>query len=138
MENLIDQNTVKKSYFNMLATLKIAGKVEGKYLACILKWGIQLGVNIDDLQKFEKNPATVPTNKAEKLETLYHLVHMIYLDKIVEDIELEAATSYAERLGFKQGLVGELFKSIATRSSDEVSSKDIQKEVEDFLKLENA
>jgi len=138
MENSIDNNTVKKSYFNMLATLKTAGKVEGKYLACILKWGIQLGVNVDDLQKFEKDPATVPANKAEKLETLYHLVHMIYLDNIVEDIELEAATSYAERLGFKQGLVGELFKSIATLSSDEVSSKGIQKEVEDFLKLENA
>ena len=133
----VDLTKVKKSYFNLLATYQAAGKVDGKYLACIVKWGIQLGVNVDDLRELENATPAVPTEKAQRIEALYHLVYMIYLDRVVEDLELEVAADYAMKLGFQKELVGDLFKSIATIPYDEVSSQDLQKEVEDFIKIQN-
>ncbi len=133
----VDLTKVKKSYFNLLATYQGAGKVDGKYLACIVKWGIQLGVNVDDLRELENATPAVPSEKAARIEALYHLVYMIYLDRVVEDLELEVAADYAMKLGFEKELVGDLFKSIATIPYDEVSSQDIQKELEDFIKMQN-
>ena len=133
----VDLNKVKKSYFNLLATYQSAGKVEGKYLVCIVKWGIQLGVNVDDLRELENATPSIPSEKNTRIEALYHLVYMIYLDRVIEDLELEVAADYAMKLGFKKELVGDLFKSIATIPYDEVSPQDIQKEVEDFIKIQN-
>ncbi len=131
-------NNVKKSYFNLLAVFMMTDKIESRYLSCIVKWGIYLGVNVADLKELEKAMVIIPADKASRLEALYHLVYMIYLDRVVEDIELEVASVYAEKLGFEKGLVGDLFKSIATASYDSISSQDVRKEVEDFLKVNKA
>jgi len=133
--SVVDINKVKKSYFNLLAVLMTSPKIDSKYIRCLVKWGIQLGVNVEDLKELEKTNAILPDDKAGRLEVLYHLIYMIYLDKVVEDIELEVATAYAEKLGLQKELVGDLFKSIATLGSDNYSVQDVHKEVEDFLKL---
>jgi hypothetical protein len=133
----IDISKVKKSYFNLLAVLTTSDIIESRYIRCLIKWGIQLGVTVPDLQELEKTTVSLPSDKAGRLEAIYHLIYMIYLDKVVEDIELEVASSYAEKLGFQKGLVGDLFKSIATIGYDSHSAQDVRKEVEDFLKLQN-
>jgi hypothetical protein len=133
----VDLDKVKKSYFNLLAVLMTREQIESKYIRCLVKWGIQLGVNVPDLKELEKANVLIPTDKAGKLEALYHLVYMIYLDKVVEDVELEVASSYAVQLGFNKELVGDLFKSIATVVYDNNSIQDVKKEVEDFLKLQD-
>ncbi|HTH56438.1 MAG TPA: hypothetical protein VL728_10375 [Cyclobacteriaceae bacterium] len=132
-----DLSKVKKSYFNLLSAYKSAGKMDGRYLPCIVKWGIQLGVNADDLRDQEKSEPSLPSEKTARIEALYHLVYMIYLDRVVEDLELEVAADYAIKLGFQKELVGDLFKSIATIPYDATSPQDIQKEVEDFIKIQN-
>ena len=137
MNQQVDLNKVKKSYFNLLAFYKTAGVIDGKYLSCIVKWGIQLGMNIADLKELERTNPTIPTDKSSKIEALYHLVYMIYLDQVVEDLELEVASAYAEKLGFDKALVGDLFKSIATIVYDNPST-DVQKEIEDFIKIQSA
>ncbi|HEV8513120.1 MAG TPA: hypothetical protein VGQ59_07575 [Cyclobacteriaceae bacterium] len=134
----VDIAKVKTSYFNLLAVMMTRQQIESKYIRCLVKWGIQLGVNVDDLKEMEIIKATIPSDKAGRLEALYHLIYMIYLDKVVEDVELEVATTYAEKLGFQRGLVGDLFKSIATLGYDNYSVRDVRKEVEDFLKLQNS
>jgi hypothetical protein len=134
----IDIGKVKASYFNLLAVMMSSQKIESKYIRCLVKWGIDLGVNVDDLRELEKIKATIPTDKAGRLEALYHLIYMIYLDKVVEDVELEVATDFAEKLGLQKTLVGDLFKSIATLGYDNYSVRDVHKEVEDFLKLQNS
>jgi len=131
-----DINKIKKSYFNLLEVFMTEPKIESKFLSCIVKWGIHLGVNTSDLKELEKAHAIIPSTKADRIEAIYHLVYMIYLDKVVEDLELEVASVYAQRLGFEKGLVGDLFKSIATIDYDRISSADIQKEVEDFIKIQ--
>jgi hypothetical protein len=132
--------SVKNSYLNILALFLGQEQIDSKYLRCLLKWGFQLHLNPEDLRlantdisslKFER-----PEEKVEKAEAIYHLVYMIYLDEVVEDIELEVATIYAEKLGFKKNMVSDLFKSIATAAFDRTLKRlNVKKEVMDFLKI---
>jgi hypothetical protein len=134
-------NSVKKSYFNILALFLGQEKIESRYLRCLLKWGFQLHLNPDDLKHANVDISHLkfshPGEKAEKLESIYHLVCMIYLDKVVEDIELEVATIYAEKLGFSSSVVSELFNSIATADHDQTKPRNVKQEVMDFLRFEN-
>ena len=135
-------NSVKKSYFNILALFLEKEKIESRFLRCLLKWGFQLHLNPTDLQHAQVDVShlafTQPEEKIDKLESIYHLVFMIYLDKVVEDVELEVATVYAEKLGFKPYIVNELFKSIATAEYDEEQPHTVRQEIMDFLKMHNA
>jgi hypothetical protein len=131
--------SVKKSYLNIVALFLSDQKLESRYLRCLLKWGFQLHISPDDLKKADIDLTNLsfsnPADKMDKLEALYHLVYMIYLDKVVEDIELEVATIYAKKLGFDSAVVSELFKSIATADSDAFNFRDVRQEVMDFMKL---
>ena len=131
-------SSVRQSYFNILALFLDDEKIESRYMRCLVKWAIQLNITTADLNKLPHDISTISYShpgKVEKLEAIYHLVHMIYLDKTVEDIELEMATIYAEKLGFKPGLVSELFGSIATSDTILSEPQTIRKEVIEFLKL---
>jgi hypothetical protein len=131
--------SIKKSYFNILALFLGQDKLESRYLRCLLKWGFQLHLSADDLRHANVDIShlkfTHPEEKIERLESLYHLVYMIYLDEVVEDIELEVATTYAQKLGFRAAIVSELFNSIATADYDEISQRNVRKEVMDFMKI---
>ena len=135
-------NSVKKSYFNILALFLEKEKIESRYLRCLLKWGFQLHLNPHDLHHAQVDVShlafTEPGEKIDKLESIYHLVFMIYLDEVVEDVELEVATIYAEKLGFKPFVVGELFKSIATSEYDQIRSEGARAEILEFLRMHNA
>jgi hypothetical protein len=128
--------SVKQSYFNILALFMESEKMETRYVKCLLKWGLQLKVSEADIRApLDQLQFIQPADKVARLEAIYHLVQMIYLDNVVEDVELEVASIYAEKLGFKRSVVGDLFKSIATRDSDGVTSDSIREEVIDFLKV---
>jgi hypothetical protein len=131
--------SVKKSYLNIVALFLSEEKLESRYLRCLLKWGFQLHISPDDLKKADVDLTSLsfanPEDKMEKLESLYHLVYMIYLDRVVEDVELEVATTYAQKLGFDSAVVSELFKSIATADYDVSNFRDVRQEVMDFMKL---
>jgi hypothetical protein len=130
--------SIRHSYLNILAFFLESEKIESRYIRCLLKWALQLKITSEDLNKPALDISTFSFSlpgKVEKLEAIYHLVYMIYLDQTVEDVELEVATIYAEKLGFKAGLVSELFASIVTADNDQSKSQTIRKEVIDFLKL---
>ncbi|UII23746.1 hypothetical protein [Fulvivirga ligni] len=113
--------------------------INRKYVACLLKWSAQLNLSDNDLNYIENNfdqlEYKAPEDKIEKIESIYHLVHMIYLDNVVEDIELEVASIYAEKLGFAASIVGELFKAIATAPYDGKSTSEVHSEIKEFLEL---
>ena len=116
--------------------------MESRFVKCLLKWGLQMKLTEADIDAPENSLDQLhfaqPAGKVERLEAIYHLVQMIYMDQVVEDVELEVASVYAEKLGFKREIVGDLFKSIATLDSDGGTSQNIHKEVIDFLKLNEA
>jgi len=131
--------SVKSSFFNILALFLGQEHIESKYVACLLKWSAQLNLSQEDLHKiegeFDKLTFHKLQSKVEKMEAIYHLVHMIYLDNIVEDIELEVASLYAQKLGFNSSIVGELFKAIATAPFDGSNPAEVKQNVEEFLQL---
>jgi hypothetical protein len=135
-------DSVKKSYFNILALFLGNEKIDSRFLRCLLKWGFQLHLTADDLRNADVDIShlkfTTVGDKVEKLEAIYHLVFMIYLDEVVEDVELEIATIYAKELGFKSNIVSELFKNIATEPYDQPSERNVRQEVMDFLSLYEA
>ena len=144
MANLSKEHldSVKKSYFNIVALFLGHEKIESRFLRCLLKWGFQLHLTADDLRSADVDIShlkfTSVGDKVEKLEAIYHLVFMIYLDEVVEDIELEVATIYAKELGFKSNIVSELFKNIATEPYDQPGERNVRQEVIDFLSLYEA
>jgi len=117
-------------------------KIESRFLRCLLKWGLQLNLKLEDLKQANVDISDLKfltiNDKVVKLEAIYHLVYMIYLDEVVEDVELEVATIYATALGFKASVVADLFKSIATESFDESKIQNVRQEVIDFLKVSEA
>ncbi|HNP20079.1 MAG TPA: hypothetical protein PKL31_16690 [Fulvivirga sp.] len=130
--------SIKSSFFNILALFLKQKQIESKYVVCLMKWSAQLNLSQDDLHKiageFNNLAFQSPEGKLERMEAIYHLVHMIYLDNIVEDIELEVATIYAKELGFKPSIVGELFKAIATAPFDGKMAS-VRSSVKDFMEL---
>lgn len=145
MKNHLDNEhleSVKTSYFNILALFLGQTKIDSRFLRCLLKWGFQLRLTPEDLTKANVDLTSLkfdsPDNTITRLEAIYHLVYMIYLDEVVEDIELETATIYAEQLGFRPNVVSELFKSIATAAYDGLTPRNVRQEVLDFLKLHEA
>lgn len=117
-------------------------KIESRFLRCLLKWGIQLNFRTEDLKQANVDISDLKfltiDDKVVKLEAIYHLVYMIYLDEVVEDVELEVATIYATALGFKPTVVSDLFKSIATQPFDQTNQRNVRQEVLDFLKVNDA
>ncbi len=139
----ISQNSiasVKQSYFNILALFLEGEKTETRFVTCLIKWGLQLKLVLSDIdapgKRLEQIKFAQPADKVARLEAIYHLVQMIYLDDTVEDVELEVSSIYAEKLGFKREIVGDVLKSIATRDADGTTGQDIRKEVIDFLKMQ--
>jgi hypothetical protein len=131
--------SIKKSYLNIIALFLEKETVQSSYLRCLLKWGVQLQFSPSDFRHINVDVSDLgykdPLGKVETLESIYHLTYMIYLDQVVEDVELEVASLYAVKLGFKGNLVSELFKSIATAAYDDNTQRDVRQEVLDFLKV---
>ena len=134
-------DSIKRSYLNIIGFFLSEEKIESRYLRCLLKWGFELNVSPDDLRQanidFSSLKFSHPGDKVEKVESIYHLVHMICLDQVVEDVELEIASLYAGKLGFKNSLVSELLKSIVTADSDGAPLGNVRQQVIDFLRLHN-
>ena len=132
-------HSIKRSYLNIVGLFLSEDKIESKYLRCLLKWGFQLHLNPEDLQQANIDISHLkfshPENKVEKVEAIYHLVYMICQDQVVEDVELEVASLYAEKLGFKSALVSDLLKSIVTEDFDDESQENVRQQVLDFMKL---
>ena len=127
---------VKQSFFNILAFLLEFDHIDSRYIRCLLKWGLQLKLSSEDLVISNMNSDQLKfTEPLKKVESVFHLVYMIYMDNVVEDVELEVAMLYSERLGFSPEIVSELIESVAQLSrSGNTDSEAIQARIEDFFK----
>jgi hypothetical protein len=132
-------DSIKKSYLNIVGLFLGRDSIESKYLRCLLKWGFELDLSPEDLRQAQVDISRLafsdPGDKVDRVESIYHLVHMICLDQVVEDVELEVASIYAEKLGFKASIVSDLLKSIVTADTDGTPQGDVRQQVIDFLEL---
>lgn len=137
IQNITEEQSIaiKKSFFNILAFFLEQENIESRYLRCMLKWGMQLNLSKEDLVISNMHISQLSfTEPRKKIESVFHLVYLIYLDNVVEDVELEVATIYSERLGFPSNIISELFTSIAEMAASQEMPHNIQAEIESFMK----
>jgi hypothetical protein len=141
MPNLLtpDQHSsLKKSFFNILAFFLEQENIESRYLRCLLKWGLQLNLSKEDLVLSNMDVSQLSfIEPREKMESLYHLVYLIYLDNLVEDVELEVAALYAGRLGFEAHLINSLIAAITDKNLTHNTPANLQAEIDKFMKFHN-
>lgn len=132
-----EYNSVKASFKNICAYFLHHHRDYKPFLDCIQKWGIQLNLPQEEYFNPDRNthiPFEQPKSPINGIEQVYDMVYMIYLDNVVEDVELEVTTLYAEAMGFEGTIVGELLKAIVTAPYDGITKDQLRKDLELFLK----
>lgn len=131
--------SIKKSLRNIYALLLSKESIKPQYLTCVIKWGLQLKLNSEEVTKIidnvDKDSFTIPEDQVEVIQSIYDLVHLIYLDDVVEDLELEVATIYTQALGYKPHLVGDILKTILTAPDDGLEDDDIREEIKNLANM---
>lgn len=124
-ENPATLNALKHSFCNILAYVVKEEQCNAK-LDCLKKWAIQLGLHQLELHRLMSSPTLTyqaPQNNIDALEQVYDLVYMVYMDGMIEDIELELVSSYAKGVGLEPFVVNNLLKALITAQLDGVSDE---------------
>ena len=131
-----EYESVKKSFFNIYTLFLKEDDITRQLVDCILKWGIQLDITEKELdnaiKKRDSYEFEIPS-KEEAIEQIYDLVYMIYLDDVVEELELEVAMRFAEKMGFEPHVVGDLLKAIVAAPSDGLDHLQLKKDIRNLL-----
>ncbi|QCK13441.1 hypothetical protein [Mangrovivirga cuniculi] len=96
--------------------------------------GEQLHIPESALEEREIREFKKPSDKLYALEEIYDIVYMIYLDGVVEDVELSLTIKFAEKLGFEKHVVGDLLKAIVTAPYDGIPKEEVRNELTTYLK----
>jgi len=130
-----DISSIKKSFFYVYHNFLIEPEISKKIVSCLFKWSVQLNVNEDDLLLYIDKAEQFhdPKDKVEIITHLFNLVYMIYLDSVVEDIELDVLSEYAERVGMKPHIVNDILKTIVTAPDDGVDISDVRARIEEII-----
>ncbi len=125
--------SIKKSLKNIYALFLSRETIKPQYLTCVIKWGLQLQLKAEEvshvIDQIDKDSFEIPKDEVEVIQSIYDLVHLIYLDDKVEDLELEVATVYTQALGYKPHLVGDILKTILTAPYDGLKDESIKQEI---------
>lgn len=131
-----EYKSLKTSFFDIYLLFISEESIPRKYVDCIVKWGAQLDITDAELSGIIKKRDTFQFQKPPKdkaIERMYDLVYMIYLDNVVEDVELEVAMKYAAKLGFEPHVVGDLLKAIVAAPADGIDHLELKDELKKFL-----
>ena len=127
-------SSMKDSFFHIYHSLLDDGFLTKEFVSCLLKWSIQLSIDKDELKHFDPSyHKEDKLTREEALEHLFNLVYMIYLDGVVEDIELEVVTKFAEKTGFQPHIVNDLLKTIVTAPYDGVTIDHVRAHLREIL-----
>lgn len=126
--------SIKSSFFHIYHSFLDEGYLSKDFVSCLMKWAVQLQISSDELKHLDPDLKETPIPSREiALEHLFNLVYMIYLDGIVEDIELEVVSKYAEKIGFKTHIVNDLLKTIVTAPYDGFDFDFVKKDLKEIL-----
>ncbi len=126
--------SIKDSFFHIYHSLISEGFLSKAFIGILFKWAIQLHITEDELKHidpaFEEEEIT---SSEDALSHLFNLVYMVYLDGIVEDIELVVITKYAEKIGFEPHIVNDLLKAIVTAPYDGFDFMQVKNDLREII-----
>jgi hypothetical protein len=125
--------SIKDSYFHIYHSFLNEGLLSKDFVRILFKWGLQLHITVDELKHIDPAYEEEITNTEVAISHLFNLVFMIYLDNIVEDIELLAVSKYAEKIGFESHIVNDLLKTIVTAPYDGFDFDHVKKHLGEIL-----
>lgn len=126
--------SIKDSFFHIYHSLISEGFLSKAFIGILFKWAIQLHITEDELKHIDPSYEEEEiTNSEDALSHLYNLVFMVYLDGIVEDIELVVVTKYAEKIGFEAHIVNDLLKAIVTAPYDGFNYKQVKDNLREII-----
>lgn len=126
--------SIKESFFHLYHSFLNEGFLSKEFIGILFKWAVQLHITEDEIKHIDPMYEEEEVSSEEDaLIHLYNLVFMIYLDGIVEDIELVVVTKYAEKIGFESHIVNDLLKTIVTAPYDGFDFKHVKSHLRDLL-----
>ena len=132
-----EADRLKDSYLNILSYSVKDLKLNKGKLDCIRRWGVDMGIPEDEIQFIYQHPDSVefevPSTRLEGIEQVYDLVYFIYLDGVVEDVELEIMMDYAQVLHLPAMVVGDVLKAIDTASGDGITLTAVREDLKGIL-----
>ena len=132
---------IKGHLLNLAALAKADGHVDAREMAFIVAVGKKNGLaenEVKDLVSGAKGTsAELPDTDSERFDQIYDLVHMMLADGIVDDNEMDFCIMMAEKLGFRQAIVGVLVRKISQGVKDGVPQEQVKEESLGFLNYNN-
>jgi hypothetical protein len=80
-----EYKSIKESYFHIYHYFLDRTPLDKAHITCLFKWGIQLNVSEEEILYIDDKKNIKFMKKTDRLEHLYNLVFMIFLDGVVED-----------------------------------------------------
>ena len=128
---------IKGHLLNLAALAKADGHVDAREMAFIVAVGKKNGLaesEVKDLVSGAKGTsAELPDTDSERFDQIYDLVHMMLADGIVDENEMDFCIMMAEKLGFRQAIVGVLVRKISQGVKDGVPQEQTKEESLGFL-----
>lgn len=126
-------NKLRKSFYNILAYFLTESEQNKQVIQCLLKWGAQLNIPKIELQRIIAMPGLLsfekPGKESDALEQIYDLVYITYMDGVVEDVELQAISTYTMAIGMEPHVVNNLLKALVSATYDGVEDQEIRKDI---------
>ena len=128
---------IKGHLLNLAALAKADGHIDAREMAFILAVGKKNGLGeseVKELVSGAKGSSTeLPDSDSERFDQIYDLVHMMLADGIVDENEMDFCIMMAEKLGFRQAIVGVLVRKISQGVKDGLPQEQIKEESLSFL-----
>lgn len=131
-----EYESAKKSFFHIYLLFINDVNIPKTFVDTVVKWGGQLDITDSEIRSVIKRRdqrVFETPKKEEAIDQLFDLVYMIYLDNVVEDVELEVAMYYASKLGFEPYVVGDLLKAIVAAPGDGIGHRQLKKDLKKLL-----
>lgn len=128
------QRSLKRSFSELFTYFSTKTQATDQQMACLYKWGRQLGITPTELKELQsgKSSYAYEYTKTDALAFAYDLVCLIYMDEVVEDVELKMASSFADEvLGLKPHIINNLLKAIITAQLDGIPNEDIRGDIQE-------
>lgn len=136
MQAPISSNTMrslKASYKNILAYVLQETNTCEYQLNCLSKWGAQLGYRQAELHRMINAPGLTkyeaPASSTDALAQVYDMVYMVYMDGVIEDIELEVVSAFATGVGLEAFVVNNLLKALISAQIDGLPNEAIRSDI---------
>ena len=89
----------------------------------------------DIIEETSTSEAHIPLNDSERFDDLFDLVHLMLVDGIIHESEIDFCMVMAEKLGFKKAIVGVLVRKISMNIANGLNREGIKADVSNFLKF---